>query len=165
MSDMQDALRKAGLVSKKDTRRVAHEKRVRRKKLGQDGLAAEREQKEADYRAEREAQRQADQAAEAERRKAQAADEERERLAALISANDELPRQTGERRFHFVAEEGRIRCVDVSDSMQKRLIQGAAAIVAAAGIVRGGYAILPARAARELARIDPDLILHWNAKS
>lgn len=162
MGDMKDALRKAGLVSEKQARRAAHEKRVRRKELGADGLSAEREHKEATYRAEQEARRRADQAAAAAHREEQAARQQHERLAQLITGQDELPQHRGTRRFSFVAEAKHIRSVDVSDLMLRRLIQGDAAIVAAAGFVRGDYAILPAKAARALRQLAPDRILHWN---
>ncbi|MBD3235609.1 MAG: DUF2058 family protein [Candidatus Eisenbacteria bacterium] len=165
MADMRDALRKAGLVSEKEARRAAHEKRVRRKELGDEGLAAESERKEARYRAERAAQREADQARAVQQRAADAARQSRERLATLIARADELPRAGGSRRFHFVAAGGRIHFLDVSDLMLRRLIQGQAAIVSAPELVRGGYAILAGPAAAALRQIDPERILHWNAAS
>ena len=44
MGDLRDQLKKANLISKKDQKRLEHEQRVRRKKVGREGL--EQEQKE-----------------------------------------------------------------------------------------------------------------------
>ena len=49
MSDMREAMRKAGLVTDKQVRQAKHKDRVHRKEVGPDGLKRERREREDMY--------------------------------------------------------------------------------------------------------------------
>ncbi|MBM3318243.1 MAG: hypothetical protein FJY75_10385, partial [Candidatus Eisenbacteria bacterium] len=48
MADLRKALKDAGVVSEKELRQARHADRVRRKELGEEGLEAQREHREAE---------------------------------------------------------------------------------------------------------------------
>ncbi len=58
MGDLRDALRKANVLSKKDARRLAHEQRVHRSKVGRGGLDQEQEQRQQELASMQDDQRQ-----------------------------------------------------------------------------------------------------------
>ena len=164
MADMRDALRKAGLASKKELRQVKHRDRVRRKDLGKDGLAAEREQGEAEHRAEGEDKKRADRAREKDRAQHQRDEAVRTRLASLLQENDLSSREGGPKRFYFETPDGHISFLEVSPNLVRRLAQGDAAIVSAADVLRADFIPIPGKAAHELHRLAPERILLWNAR-
>lgn len=164
MGDMKDALRKAGLVSDKEARQAAHRDRVRRKELGEEGLAAERRSLEVAEREEAERRRHEDQARDSKLRAQRAEAERDEKVTRLITEGDLLLREGGPKRFYFEAQGGRIYFLDVSDQLSRRLAQGDAAIVDARGVLRNNYTAVSGKTAAELRALDATRILFWNAE-
>jgi len=162
--DLRKALKKAGLASEKEIRQARHQDRVRRKELGADGLAAERERLERERRAEQARRREADR----ERERAMQARHDEEtrasRLAGILQDADVLPREGGPRRFFFEIPAQRIVFVDVSEGLARRLALGDAAIIDAQGILPREFAIVSGKAAREVESIDRKRVLLWNAR-
>ncbi len=74
MGTLEDALRKSGLVSKKQAKQARHKKRVHRSEVGRDGLEAERLEKERTYKEQLKTQKEKDQRLEAERAEKEAAE-------------------------------------------------------------------------------------------
>ncbi len=162
MSDMRDALRKAGLASERKVRQVKHQDRVRRKNLGEKGIEEERRRKDA-ARADDQARKQReDRGREADRRRAQETDGRTSRLYSLLSNADLMAREGGPRRFYFEVRDGRIAFLDVSPPLAKRLAQGEAAVVDATGVLKGDYIAIDSKAAHELDSLEGDRIIHWN---
>jgi hypothetical protein len=164
MTDMRDALRKAGAVNEKQLRQAKHGDRVHRKEAGVDGLAAEREQREAAFEAEQARQRRED----AEREKAARARQEAEirfgRLGQLVRAHDLSAQEAGPHRFYFVLPSAEVAFVDVSDALARRLTQGDVAIVDGAGVLERDFGLVPGKIAIEIGGIDRSRILLWNAR-
>jgi len=167
MSDMRDALRKAGLVSDRDLRQASHQERVRRKELGEDGLESERRRREEESRREEAERRAADRERERDRSREQGLRRQpptaasRKPLAELLRGGGLLPREAGPRRFYFETREGEIRFLDVSDGLARRLTQGDAAIVDTRGILSGDFGAVAKDTAREVLGLAPERVLFW----
>lgn len=162
MADLRDQLRKAGLVSEKQLRQAKHQERLHAAELGHAGLEAERREREERERKEAEARREAARAREEERRRARQEEGSARRVEQLIRSCCLLDATSGTRRFFFETQDGMIRFLDVSDSGARKLATGSAAIVETRGMVRGEYCVIDARAAAELAAIDPRIFCFWN---
>jgi hypothetical protein len=162
--DIRKALKKAGLASERDVRQAKHQDRMRRTELGAEGLAAERRRVELEQREEQARRRQADRERE---RLLQTRREEQGRLgriAGLLQDEDLLLREAGPRRFFFEMPSGRIAFTDVSETLARRLIQGDAAVIHAAGILPREFAVVSGKAAREIEQLDRARVLFWNAR-
>ncbi len=83
MGDLRDALRKANILSKKDARRLAHEQRVHRSKVGRGGQEQEQEQRQQELAAMQGDQRQRS-------RKVQEELQARQQAAAELAACHDL---------------------------------------------------------------------------
>ncbi len=164
MSDLQKALREAGLISEKQARQAKHKQRVTRKELGQDGLAEQRKEREAQRQAEQMRKREADR----ERNQAvieeKATDGSRHRVHSLLREESLLEREGGPKRFYFVLPDGLITFLEVSPGLAKRLGQGDAAIVSAEGVLSSEFTAISGKAAAELERLDRGRILMWNVR-
>jgi hypothetical protein len=163
--DLRKALEKSGLASQKKLRQAKHQDRVRRKQLGEEGLEAERAQREQDHRAEQAARRNADRARERTRQAQQAEAARAAKITHLLQEANLLPREAGPRRFYFETPAGTIPFVEVSEALARRLIQGDAAIADAAGILPAGFAVISGKAAAELAALEKPRLLHWNVRA
>jgi len=159
MGTLEDALRKSGLVSKKQAKQARHQKRVHRKEVGREGLEAERLEKERAHREAAEAQKQADRRLEAERAAAEVTRQEALASsgrgvstrsndsaganarsskgvpkASLATIGDsiyrgKLGRVGGPKQYFFVLPGGQIPHLEVNDETFRRLQDGGAGIV------------------------------------
>ena len=155
MGTLEDALRKSGLVSKKQAKQARHQKRVHRTEVGREGLEAERLEKERAHREAMEKQKEADRRLEAERIAAEAAGREasdfagrsRDSTRPSASASSEnasgpslatigdtiyrgkLGRTGGPKQYFFVLPVGQIPHLEVNDETFRRLQDGGAGIV------------------------------------
>jgi uncharacterized protein YaiL (DUF2058 family) len=164
MGDMKDALRRAGLASNKDLRQAAHQERVRKKQLGEEGLAAERHRKAEEYQAEQKRGKQEDREREEALRAQRENAERRTKVERLLSDGDLTTREAGPRRFYFETPGGRIFFLDVSPALVRRFSQGDAAIVDTRGILRADFAAVSGKVAHEVALLDSARILLWNTR-
>jgi len=165
MADMRKALEQAGLVSQKKLRQAKHRDRVRRKELGDDGVEAQRAARDAEQARAREEQKRADAARQQAQRTAAEADARHHRLLGLFQRNDLSLQEAGPRRYFFELPDGRIRFVDVSDAMKRRLAQGDAVIADGAGLLDREFVLLPGKAVSELEATAPERILFWAART
>jgi hypothetical protein len=164
MADMRDALRKAGLTSEKDVRQAKHRDRVRRKELGQAGLAEERRQRDAEHQAGAAEKRRADRARETDMQAARQEEQHQTRIESLLRGDDLMTREGGPKRFYFAMPDGHIFFLDVSPNLARRLAQGDAAIVDTRGILTTEFAAIAGKTAGELRTLAPERILFWNIR-
>ena len=162
MKNLKDQLLKAKLVSKKQVRKIEHEERERQKKLGRKGVQEERERLRRE-REEKERHRKAEQQRQSQLRKqAEEALTARQRIAGLVAGADLLESGAGPRRFHFVASDGSIPCLELSDDLAARLEKGTAAIVALREGENPRVFVVPPDVAKQLSKIDTDSVRFWN---
>jgi uncharacterized protein YaiL (DUF2058 family) len=165
MADMKDALRKAGLVSQKQVRQADHAGRVHRQDVGAEGLAAERERRQAELEADLEHKRAADQARERDLQAQREQEAQRTRVEALLRDGNLMAREGGPRRFYFTDPTGQIHFLDVSPGLARRLQMGDAAIVDAAGVLSADFVAISGKAAHELRLVDRRRVIFWNVRS
>ena len=115
MADLKDQLRKSGLVSDKRAKQAAHEERSRKKKLGRDAAAREKEQQETERRLKERERREADRQREQQRQQREAEAQQHHRLLQLVEANAMRSGVRGPRRFHFVTRERSIPFLTLND--------------------------------------------------
>ncbi len=165
---LKDELVKAGLVSAKQARQVAHRERVERKQSGQQPGAAPAQDEAAaraeEVRREREAQRARDQQLAREQQARQAEREreiqERERRTAQLEAalrDGRIENWQGARTYYFT-DGARIESLSVSDDMARRLQEGTAAIVRS-DAPAAPYAPLNAAQALRLRELAPERVV------
>ncbi|MFO0981301.1 MAG: DUF2058 family protein [Planctomycetota bacterium] len=161
MGDLRDELRKAGLLSDKDIRRVHQEEQQKKKVLGKEGVEA------ADRRRKEEAAARNRQQAERDRELARRQQSERDRRdaaarqrAAIESAI--LRDVGGPRRFHFVTRASTIVFLEVSLDIARRLEAGELAIIEKPSDAADGrleeHGIVPREIARQLSAVDRDSV-------
>ena len=164
MSDLRDAMKKAGVVSEKQVRQAKHGDRVHHTEVGAKGVAAEREQRDAAFAAEQARHRREDAERETALRAQQETEGQHGRLKQLVRANDLSVQEAGPRRFYFALPSAEVAFVDVSDAMARRLAQGDVAIVDGAGLLERDFGLVTGKIAREIEGIDRSRILIWNAR-
>jgi hypothetical protein len=158
MGDLKDQLRKSGLVSDKRAKQVAHEERSRKKKLGRDTVAQEREQAEAGRREREKARREADRERERQRHQEEAETEQRHRLLQLVEANAMRSGVRGPRRFHFVTRDRSIPFLSLNEQTAELLERGHAAICEVPGCDPAQYVVIPSGTADRVRGLAPELI-------
>ncbi len=160
MSNLRDQLKKANLLSSKDSKRLAHEERVHRTEVGREGVDQEqraRQQEIERVRALERSQTKAQQAQiEAERRNAE------ERAACeQILAQDVVRPGHGRLRFFFETEEGFLPWLELSEVDFKRVLSSEFAIVRVGGRRTHDYRLLAVPAAKRVARLFQDRVVWW----
>lgn len=123
LTGMAAALAKAGIVSEKQARAAQREQRKEVRDLGADVVAAREAAEKAELARKL--------AAEAEaRREADAARVAAERREAVLKAIKDamIPGEGGQRRWFFVARDGRVPFLEVSDEAARALSDGRAGI-------------------------------------
>ena len=162
MGSLKDELLKAKVVSKKDVKRSDHEERVKKKEVGAEELRREKETLKEEIAAEKAGKRERD------RRKEEALRKEREgrekiiRLEQKIRENAIREAYVNSRRFHFVARNGGLPYLEVSEDMVRQLETGRLAIVE---IPRGSFSeffIVPGEIAGEILKTMPDWVRCFN---
>ena len=162
MNSLKDQLLKTKLVNKKQLRRHEHEKRVKQKELGRDGVQAEKDlhQDELKIKAQ---QRQAEQQRQNRiRMEAEETKRGQQRIDELIAGANLLESAFGPRRFYFVDAEGKIPFLEVSESIAARLEKGEIAIVEVREGQHPGISLVSAKVAVKLKQLDPELVRFWN---
>jgi uncharacterized protein YaiL (DUF2058 family) len=123
LTGMAAALAKAGIVSEKQARAAQREQRKEARDLGEDVVAARDAAERAALAKRLEAEAEA-------RRAADAAQVAAERRAAVLRAIEDgrIPGEGGQRRWFFVARDGRVPFLEVSDDAARALSDGRAGI-------------------------------------
>ncbi|MBP7147406.1 MAG: DUF2058 family protein [Acidobacteria bacterium] len=162
MGSLKDELVKKGVLDDKRARQLAHEERARRNRIGQDAVAGEKQHAEQERRAREEARRAADREREARRQQEQARHEGQSRLAQVVRDHALTQGVRGPRRFHFVARDGKIPFLDVSDEIGRKLEAGGAAICEVPGSAPAQFVVLPGETARKVREDGPEYVLFLN---
>jgi uncharacterized protein len=162
MQTLKDQLLKARLVNKKQARKVEHEERERRQKLGRVAIEREkalrREELEEKERRRKEEQQRLNQL----RKEEAAARGGLARVRSLVLGSSLLKHGFGTESFHFVASNGSLPCLEVSREMAARLETGKAAIVELPGECFPEFFIVPPDVAEQVRQAAPEAIRFWN---
>ena len=158
MADLKDQLRKSGLVSDKRAKQAAHEERSRKKKLGRDAAAREKEQQETERRLKERERREADRQREQQRQQREAEAQQHHRLLQLVEANAMRSGVRGPRRFHFVTRERSIPFLTLNDQTAELLERGHAAICELPDSDPAQFVVIPSETADRLRGLAPELI-------
>ena len=158
MGDLRDQLKKAKLLSEKESKQLAHQDRVRRAEVGREGLereeAARRAELAQQQEAERETQRENQRILEEERR----ADAERAACRELLEREVIRPRERGGKRWYFQLSDGSLPWLEVDEAMGFQLQSGAYWVVRLGAADMHVYGLLTAEHARRVAATLPDAI-------
>jgi len=155
---LRDQFKKANLLSDKDARRLAHEARVERTDKGREAIeqeAATRQQELAAMSASERARIRAEQEAiDRERR-------QREEIAAVhaLLADGRKP-GGGAVKFYFATPDGSLPWLELPPREAQELRAGQLCIVRASPGITHVYRLLPLEAARRVARVLPELVVH-----
>jgi uncharacterized protein len=181
--NLRDQLLKAGLVSKKDAKKAAHENRVERSKTGaevntetQAVRDAAKTQLEAERRNDRERQlaeteRLAREKAEELRRSRELIDAQRAAQAAEKATRDarKLARdmvielkEGGAVAVHFAKRDGRIGTLYVTNAFAVQIYRGSLAIAEAVDRYGCEYVVVRDDVAANMDRLDPETVRLWN---
>ncbi len=161
MQNLRDKLLKAGLVTEKQVKEAARDEKAgapRKHRDREEKLSAEEQERRAAFAA-----REAELAEERRKEAAKVAEarmqsERARRLRQLVEAN--RVRERGEVTFHYVRRSGKIGRLDVSLEMQKKLEQGAAAVVDDPG--SPDCAVVLSEAAKRIYEVDAHAIRFWS---
>ena len=165
MADLRDALKKSGLVNDKRARKLAHEEKARKKKLGQKGVEAERADRDAEALEKQAARRDKDRERESGRQARQKAREESAALVQIVRDHALTSGVMGPRRFHFVTREGKIPYLDVSDEIGRGLERGQFAICEMPGASPEEFVLLDAEHAKRVRTLDADVVRFFNSEN
>jgi len=158
VGDLTKELLKAGLIDEKQAREAAHQKRVKRKKVGVKGLDAEEQ---GARRAEEERR---DRAAASDRERnrrehdAGATRRTRAELKNLVKDGAVTQGTNGNRRFYFVARDGRCPFLAVNDETVRRLTARDLVIVEVPDLRVEQFVLLPRQKAERVKADAPELI-------
>ncbi|HIJ78916.1 MAG: DUF2058 domain-containing protein [Desulfobulbaceae bacterium] len=149
---LKDQLLKAGLVSKKQAKKVEHEKRISRQQNQGKVQAPQsnqvREEQAAHARRNQELTRQR---AEEARRK-----EQKAQVKQLIESNRLALDGRGE--AYFFADQNKVKRLFVAEEMAEQLSRGQLAIVR----LGNGYEVVPAKVAHQIANRDPEAVVAFH---
>ncbi len=161
MGDLGDQLRKAKLLSKKDSKRLAHEARVERSNADPEAAEQAKAAHEDALRAQRDATRQADRDREAGRQ--QAREQAAEHAAVLELLRVEARKASGGRmRFYFEDSEGFLPYVEAGPQEQRQLQEGGLWVVRQPGAGRHEYALLATKHVDRVRAVEPTSLV-WGA--
>jgi uncharacterized protein YaiL (DUF2058 family) len=164
MGSLRDQFKKAGILSNKDAKRLAHEARIERTAKGNQGLEQEAAARQAELQALRQEQRRAAQEAQAQ---LDAQREQARRLAELreLVLSRALRQGGGPRRFHFVARSGAVPFVAVDQDLGKRLEAGQLGIVvepspraANQPLEQDNHLLVDRAVAQKVREVEPELV-------
>jgi len=167
MANFRDQLLKAGLVDKKtkqqaDTadRRKRKKKKKKKKKKGEGLSEADRQRQTYEARIVAEAQ---ENRARAEARNQELKSKElAHRSADLVKTSALRDLKPGPRRFCFVSRQRKIRWLDLTAPLARKLELGLLAIVESTGDADEPHVLVPADIAERMEMLDPELVRFWN---
>ncbi|MFC1889599.1 DUF2058 family protein [Thermodesulfobacteriota bacterium] len=169
MKSLKDQLLAKKIVDRKQVRRAEHEERLRRKSIGREGLEAERRRAREAAEATQRDTRKRDKARESKRQAELRAQEEESRQAVRVedlAASGAIREGVeGERRFFFKARSGRVPSLNVSETMEARLVSGRAAIVELSEGATVRWVIVGRSTADKILAIDPEAVRFLNLEA
>ncbi len=167
MADLRDQLLRAGLVDKKTKQQADTTARRNRKKKKKKKKKKARTDDQADKQRQAYEERIATEAAQNRRRdlarnEERAALELRNSVANLTSTWAVRELKPGPRRFCFVSRNRKIQWFDLSPTLARKIEQGQLAIVEHPGVADEPHALVPARIAARIEKLDPEAVRFWN---
>lgn len=158
LTGLAAALVKSGHLDEKKARKLSRDKRREDKALGREGVA----EREAAKQVAADVRKAAEADAARERERGRKADEDRMRVLRAIREGID-PNFRGSRQWFFIARDGRVLFLKVSDSTARMLGDGQAGIVESQGVAKGEHVVLgDPRALTTLIGIDKELVRFWN---
>ena len=158
MGDLRDQLKKAGLLGKKDLKRLAHEERVKRKKEGRDAAEREKAKAREAFRKKQEEKAARDRALQEKRNQVLRKKEEVARLKALVESRKVVDRGR-ERKFFFVDRAGWVPYLEMGQETARLLEAGNLGIVELPWERQGVFALVPREVAHQIKVLDPECVL------
>lgn len=155
---LRDQLKKANLLSDKDSKRLAHEARVERKEKGRESIEQEAttRQRELEQLAAGERERvrlETERLEQAKRRQAEFA-----AVAALLA--DAKKPGPGAVKFYFEAEDGALPWLELSPREAQEVRAGQLCVVRTGSPGTHTYRLLPLEATRRVVRVKPEVVVH-----
>ena len=165
MGDLRDQLRQARLLSKKDSKRLAHEERLERTKLGgSEGVEKDRDQHRAELRLTREDGRRADREAQLSSQAVLDASAERAACVELLRSEVRTPSRGGGTRFYFELPDGSLPSLNLAVHERMQLQDGSLCIVRVGPKGSHDYGLLSIGHGRRVAEVFPGRVA-WAAAS
>jgi hypothetical protein len=164
VGDLSEELLKAGLISKKQFKQAKHDERVKKTKVGHEGLEKE-ERKRRGEQERREASRR-DKDRKRVRGEQTAVEEKvtRARLKDVVKNGAVKSGVNGNRRFYFLTRDGKIPFLELNDEAARGLQFGDLAIVQIPDLKLERFVLLPKRTAAQVKEIEPELVRFWNER-
>ena len=162
MGDLRDALRKANVLSKKAARRLAHEERVHRSKVGRKGLEQEQAQREQELAAIPEEQRERGRTSQEELRVQQQAAAERAACRDLLLKETVRASAPNGQPFYVVLADGSMPRLSLGAVERANLVAGALCLVRTGPKGCHDYGLLATEHARRVREALPDRVV-WAA--
>lgn len=162
MKSLRDQLLKAGLVDTKQARKATHEKRVERKAEGSHKIEQTEQEKAREWEKKQAAERKRQQEIARSRQSEESLKEAETRLRNMVRQSMISRGWNGQRRFYFVTRDRKITCLEISDSIGRKLEGGELAIVLIPGEQNEQVTFVPKKVALALEEKYPDHILFLN---
>lgn len=161
MSSLRDQLLKAGLVSQKQARQSQHQRRVKRKTEGREGVEAERAAKRAELAAQKAAERAAAKARSAARNAETDARSLQNQINQIVKGGKARIDERGRRRFYFETRDERVVYLALGDADNEQLQSGQLAIVESAS---GKVSVVDRATVARVAELDARWVRRWNGR-
>ena len=155
---LKDELLKAKLISKKKLKQLEHEERIERTKIGKEGVEQQQQQRRQEMENRQQRQKQRDQQLAQLQKSEQQQKEEQARILDIINHGKIEDGVRGHRKFYFVASDGKIPFLMISDGLATNLERGQAAIVEIDGEPQPEFVVINHHSAQKLKNIDPQVL-------
>ena len=152
---LKEELLKANLISKKELKRIEHEQRVQKTKLGKEGIKKIEKEKSAKIEEEQNKQKTYDQEISQKQNLEKIEKEKKARLRDIVHKGKVGEDGYGRRKFFFVDDEGKIPFLNLTDSLADQLARGQAAIIE---YPKKCFVVVNRQSARKIKDTNPELI-------
>jgi len=126
---LKDELLKANLISKKRLKQIAHEQRVEKKKLGQDGVKEKQRKRQQELNQKRKARQEQDKQRAQEKKQEQLRKQRMAQIHDIVEHGKITEGMHGHRKFYFVAQSGKIPFLMIGEDLAEKLGKGLVSIV------------------------------------
>jgi hypothetical protein len=162
MGSLKDELLKSKVVSKKDVKRSDHEDRVRKKEVGREEVRKEKEKFSQEIVAKKEEKKKKDRGREEVKRSEKEGKEKVLRLERKVRENAVPQAFFKAKRYHFLAGNGGLPYLEVSDENARRLELGKLAVIEIPQEKCSEFFIVPEGIAREVRSALTDWVRVFN---
>lgn len=156
---LKDELLKAKLISKQDLKRIEHEDRVERKKVGREGLDENKKKRQQEVEEKQKAKKQQDREIARDANDQKQEKEQQSRVEHIIKQGAITEGIHGNRKFYFVANNKTIPFLQISEEMAKRLEYGNAAIIEERP---GTFVLVNQNSAEQIRNQHPAMVCFFN---